>query len=90
MARSVRYHARDVRVPAGIDLRNRALAEGVGGAYGIACQSCHGAPGLKPDHWVYLYRPAPDLTRADVVGKWSDAELYWTIKNGIEHAGISG
>jgi len=27
---------------------------------------------------------------ADVVGKWSDAELYWIIKNGIEHTGMIG
>jgi hypothetical protein len=90
MVRSVRHHARYVRVPADIDLHDRVLAEKVGGAYGLACRTCHGAPGVKPDHWVYLYPSAPDLTRADVVDKWSDAELYWIIKNGIEHTGMIG
>lgn len=31
---------------------------------------------------------APDLTSAAVVDKWSDAELYWIIKNDIEHSGL--
>ncbi|MBA3963261.1 MAG: cytochrome c [Chthoniobacterales bacterium] len=90
MVQSVRYHARDVRPAAGVNLHDRALAEKVGGAYGLACRTCHGAPGIKPDPWGYLYPPAPDLTRADVVGTWSDAELYWMIKNGIEHTGMIG
>lgn len=89
MVESVRHHARHIQVPAGIDLHDRALAEETQG-YEKACRTCHGAPGLKPDIWVYLYPPAPDLTRADVVDKWSDAELYWIIKNGIEHTGMLG
>ncbi len=90
MVQSVRHHARSVQVPAGIDLHDRVLAEKVGGAYAKACQTCHGGPGTKPDHWIYLYPPAPDLTSANVVDKWSDAELYWIIKNGIEHTGMIG
>ena len=89
MVESVRYHARGIRVPGGMDLHERALAEKTVG-YQTACRTCHGAPGKKPDPWVYLYPPAPDLTRADVVDKWSDAELYWIIKNGIEHTGMLG
>lgn len=85
MVQSVRHQARYVQVPPGANLHDRLLAEKNGGAYGKACQTCHGAPGVKPDHWVYLYPPAPDLTRADVVNDWSDAELFWIIKNGIEH-----
>lgn len=30
------------------------------------------------------------MTHADVVDKWNDAELYWIIKNGIEHTGMIG
>jgi len=89
MVESVRHHARDIRLPVGIDLHDRALAEKTFG-YTKACRTCHGAPGVKPDVWVYLYPPAPDLTRSDVVNKWSDAELYWIIKNGIEHTGMIG
>lgn len=90
MVQSVRHHARDVNVPAGIDLNDRALAEQVGGAYGLACRSCHAAPGMKSDPWIYLYPSAPDLTCADVVDKWSDKELFWIIKNGVEHTGMIG
>jgi mono/diheme cytochrome c family protein len=89
MVESVRYHARDVRVPADVNLRNLALAEKTVG-YQKACRTCHGAPGAKPDPWEHLYPPAPDLTRTEVVDKWSDAELYWIIKNGIEHTGMPG
>lgn len=37
-----------------------------------------------------LYPPPPDLTLAAVVDRWSDAELYWIVKNGIEHTGMIG
>ncbi len=90
MVQSVRHHARDVNVPPGIDLNDRALAGQVGGAYGLACRSCHAAPGMKSDPWVYLYPAAADLTRVDVVGKWSDKELFWIIKNGVAHTGMIG
>lgn len=89
MVASVRYHARDIQVPTSINLHDRALAGKTQG-YQNACRTCHGAPGVKPDVWVYLYPTAPDLTRAEVVDKWSDAELYWIIKNGIEHTGMIG
>ena len=89
MVESVRHHARDIRLPVGIDLHDRALAEKTFG-YTKACRTCHGAPGVKPDVWVYLYPPAPDLTRSDMANQWSDAELYWIIKNGIEHTGMTG
>ena len=89
MVESVRHHARGIRLPTGMDLHDRALAEKTFG-YTKACRTCHGAPGVKPDVWVYLYPAAPDLTRSDVVDTWSDAELYWIIKNGIEHTGMTG
>jgi cbb3-type cytochrome c oxidase subunit III len=89
MVESVRHHARDIRLPPGVDLHDRVLAEKTFG-YTKACRTCHGAPGVKPDVWMYLYPAAPDLTRSDVVDKWSDAELYWIIKNGIEHTGMTG
>lgn len=34
--------------------------------------------------------PQSPQTRADVVGAWSDAELFGIIKNGIEHTGMIG
>lgn len=88
MVQSVRHQARNIPIPADIDLHDRTLAGKFGGAYGKACQTCHGGPGVKPDPWVYLYPPATDLTDAAVVDRWSDAELYWIIKNGIEHTGM--
>lgn len=66
MVESVRPHARNIRVPAGMNLHDPALAEKTTGNEN-ACRTCHGVPGAKPDVWVYLYRPPPDLTLAAVV-----------------------
>ena len=52
------------------------------------CRTCHGAPGKKPDPWQ-LYPPAPDLADALRVTRWSDAEVFWIIKNGIKDTGMS-
>lgn len=51
MVQSVRHQASYVQMPTGMNLHDRALAEKYGGAYAKACQTCHSAPGLKPDHW---------------------------------------
>jgi hypothetical protein len=37
---------------------------------------------------MVLYPPPADLTRPDVVSRWSDAELYWIIKNGVKDTGM--
>lgn len=37
---------------------------------------------------MYIYPAAPDLTRKAVVGKWTDAELFWIVENGIKDTGM--
>ena len=37
---------------------------------------------------MFIYPSAPDLTNKEVVARWSDAELYWIIKNGIGETGM--
>jgi mono/diheme cytochrome c family protein len=88
MQHSVRLQASDVSVPAGIDLRDRALGERAIGHYSVACAPCHSAPGEAAAPWMVLYPAAPDLTRAEVVAQWSDSELYWLIKHGIKDTGM--
>lgn len=90
MESSVRNHAKYIDVPDNINLQDKKLAREFYGAYTKACQTCHGAPGRKPDPWVYIYPTATDLTSKAVVGKWTDAELFWIIKNGIKDTGMLG
>ena len=90
MESSVRSHAKYINVPDSIDLQDKKLARKFYGAYTKACQACHGAPGREPDEWMYIYPAAPDLTSEAVVGKWTDAELFWIIKNGIKDTGMPG
>jgi mono/diheme cytochrome c family protein len=88
MESSVRERAKDVRVPAGVNLRDAELAARAFGHYSAACRTCHGAPGAKPDPWMVIYPAAPDLTRAEVVDAWSDEELFWILKNGVKDTGM--
>jgi mono/diheme cytochrome c family protein len=88
MEGSVRSRARNVTLPPGIDLGDPRLAERAIGHYSVACAPCHAAPGHPAAPWMVLYPAPADLTRADVVSRWSDAELYWIIENGIKDTGM--
>ncbi len=88
MEASVREHAEDVELPAGVDVRDPELAALAIGHYSVACASCHGAPGRERAPWMVLYPEPESLTRADVVDRWSDRELYWIIKHGIKDTGM--
>lgn len=88
MMRSVVAHARNVTPPPDFNAQDRELAEHAAGHYEMMCRTCHGAPGKKPDPWQ-LYPPAPDLADALRVTNWSDAEVFWIIKNGIKDTGMS-
>jgi mono/diheme cytochrome c family protein len=88
MMRSVVAHARKIHPPASFKPQDRELAEHAAGHFEAMCRTCHGAPGKKPDPWQ-LYPPAPDLADALRVTRWSDAEVFWIIKNGIKDTGMS-
>jgi mono/diheme cytochrome c family protein len=88
MESSVRNGAEDVRIPSDVDTRDPALARRAIGHYSVACASCHGAPGAERAPWMVLYPEPANLTRPEVVGRWSDAELYWIIKHGIKDTGM--
>ncbi len=86
MESSVRAHAADIEVPESLDLRDSALAERAFGHYSVACTPCHAAPGVDAAPWLVLNPPAEPLI--DTADRWSDAELYWIIKNGIKMTGM--
>ena len=88
MMRSVVAHARGIVPPADFKPMDHELAEHAAGHYDAMCRTCHGAPGRKPDPWQ-LYPPAPDLADALRVTRWSDAEVFWIIKNGLKDTGMS-
>lgn len=88
MELSVRNHAEKVAIPAGIDLRDPVLAERAIGHYSVACAQCHAAPGHPAAPWMVLYPAPADLTSAQTVSRWTDAELFWIIENGIKDTGM--
>ncbi len=88
MENSIRAHAEGIEVPAGVNLRDRAVAERAIGHYSVACAMCHAAPGEGRAPWMVIYPEPPDLTKKEVVSRWSDAELYWIVKHGIKDTGM--
>jgi mono/diheme cytochrome c family protein len=54
------------------------------------CANCHGTDGRTPtEAGRWMYPRAPNLASAEVQ-QWSDAELFWIIKNGIRLSGMPG
>ncbi len=54
------------------------------------CALCHGEDGRKPTavgRWMY---PRTLDLGSPQVQQWSDAELFWIVKNGIRHSGMPG
>lgn len=55
-----------------------------------SCASCHGIEGRVPTELGRaMYPRVPDLGSASVQ-QWSDAELFWVIKDGIRLSGMPG
>lgn len=58
--------------------------------FGDQCAMCHGNDGRSPTAiGKGLYPRALDLGSPEVQ-QWSDAELFWIIKNGIRLSGMPG
>jgi len=54
------------------------------------CATCHGMDGRKPtDIGRWMYPRTLDLGSPGVQ-QWSDAELFWIIRNGIRLSGMPG
>ncbi len=54
------------------------------------CANCHGIDGRTPtDVGRWMYPRTLDLNSPEVQ-QWSDAELFWIIKNGIRLSGMPG
>src|SRR5699024_10048779 len=88
MENSVKNHAEYIEVPDSLDLTDPKFARQFFAHYDGACVTCHGAPGKKSDPWMVIYPEALNLTDKKAVERWSDAELFWIIKNGIAETGM--
>jgi mono/diheme cytochrome c family protein len=51
------------------------------------CLPCHGAPGVKPAEFAEGMNPKPPEIDGPLQG-YTDAQLFWVIKNGIRATGM--
>jgi len=56
--------------------------------YHAMCRTCHGAPGYAQTEVAKGLYPQPPEYGSKNVQRWSDAELYWIIENGIKMTGM--
>jgi mono/diheme cytochrome c family protein len=85
--RSIAMHAAGIKVPPGLDDPAKVA---MGTAHFAAhCASCHGGPGVaRSEAAEGLYPQPPDLARA--AGHYTQAELFWIVRNGIKMTGMPG
>jgi mono/diheme cytochrome c family protein len=56
--------------------------------YGVECADCHGQDGHSPtDQGRWMYPRSANLVSSQVQ-RYSDAELFWILKNGIRLSGM--
>lgn len=82
--RSIASHATGLKAPAVSDPGTIQLGLR---EYHEECQRCHGGPGVDPRRFAKGLDPdAPDL--GESANELSAAELFWTMKHGIEFTGM--
>ena len=86
MIHSVDLRARRITPP-----RWTSTAELVGGycAYEAHCVACHGAAAVARQPWVSGMEPSPPYL-LDVTQRFTHAQLFWIVKNGIKMTGMPG
>ena len=78
--RSVAAHARDIKVPVAFNPPAEVMRGA--GHYARVCSHCHGAPGIGQGPIALSMNPRPQYLPA-VAANFSDAELFWIIRNGV-------
>jgi cytochrome c553 len=84
MRRSVDTHSLLIAVP---PLDRPELVSLGAGHFDGGCAPCHGAPGDASNPIVHRMLPPPP-SLAQTAPSWSDAELFWIVKNGIKYTGM--
>jgi mono/diheme cytochrome c family protein len=85
MQRSVVSHALSISAPA--QLSDQQARDGLR-LYKETCVYCHGAPGKDPGDIGKGLNPEPPYL-ADTAGRWTSAQLFWIIKNGVKMTGMA-
>jgi mono/diheme cytochrome c family protein len=83
MRRSVRHHARDITAPP----LTQALVVRGAAVYRAHCVQCHGAPGVAPHPIGLSMQPLPGPL-VHMMQRWTPAEVYWIVTNGIKMSGM--
>lgn len=84
--RSIEAHSKDIVPPS---LEEPKYLESGSHHYHPMCRLCHGAPGHPRSEFAQgLYPSPPNLAAKGLQGEWSDAEVYWIIKNGLKMTGM--
>jgi mono/diheme cytochrome c family protein len=84
MRRSVIQRAQRIDVPPLDDPAK--IAEGAA-HFKALCVHCHGAPGVAPEPFALGMLPVP-ANLAYTARTWREAELFWTIREGIKMTGM--
>jgi len=84
MIHSVKSHAKGIVAPA-----SASAAQVAAGycAYETHCVACHGAAGVARQPWAGGMEPQPPYL-LDVTEKFTPAELFWIVRNGIKMTGM--
>ena len=84
MIHSVRRHADEI-----VPREGTTAAQLVAGfcAYETHCVACHGAAAVPREEWVSGMEPQPPYL-LDMTERFTPAELFWTVKNGIKMTGM--
>lgn len=80
---SVQQHARDIKTP---PLTEALVLRGAV-VYQAHCLQCHGAPGVAPHAIGLSMQPLPGPL-VHMTQRWTPAEVYWIVSNGIKMSGM--
>lgn len=84
MRSSVRTASLGTEVP---DLSNPAYLPPAAGHYEAACAGCHGSPERARSPVTMGMLPPPPALE-NVVGSWTDAQLFEIVKHGVRYTGM--
>lgn len=83
LARSVQFHAAGIVAP---NLDDARLVRKGAAHYEGNCAPCHGAPEAWRNPFSHQMMPEPPHLASPE--RWSDAQLFWIVKNGIKYTGM--
>jgi cytochrome c553 len=81
---SVRTHSLGIEPPV---LTDQSLVALGAKHFERGCATCHGSP-VQDINLPYEKMLPPPPPLAEAAGKWSDAELFWIVRNGLKYTGM--